>query len=279
MSEFYGVQAEQIFLSMPERFKPEKGAEIQVIIGYNIQGDGGGQWVVRIDNESLYVDQVESLPSCSVVVTTDTDTFVGGTLGKVDLAEAISSSQLTIEGDAAIFNSLLPRLFSRFGTAGDTAGPEELISLHCVPSIEQRFATGPFMGKWFKGLKEKKLLASQCPDCGRVQVPPREICAVCRVRCQKIVEVGPGGVIANIDTVYYASPDPLSGKVRATPYATIYLWLDGTLPGEAFTHDLKAEDIGRAQRGTRVRPVWNDQRTGSYKDLLCFEIDDEGGNI
>ncbi len=161
-----------------------------------------------------------------------------------------------------------------YGVPENSPESEELISLQCINSIDQRFATGPFMGKWFKGLKEKKLLASVCPECGRVRIPPREICSVCRVRCQRIVEVGPGGVVANFDVVYYASPDPLTGRVRATPYATLYIWLDGTHPGEAFTHYLKVEDIERVKRGTRVRPVWNEHRTGSFGDLLYFEIDE-----
>lgn len=274
MTEYYGVKVEDIFLTMPERFKAQNAQGLQIEIGYNIKGEGAGIWLVKIENQNLQVNQVESLPSCSVTVTADADTFVGGTLGKVDLAQAISSGKLIIDGDMTIINNVLPNIFSRFGDGEETVHAEELISLQCISSIDQRFATGPFMGKWFKGLKEKKLMASRCPDCGRVQVPPREICAVCRARCRQIIEVGPGGVVANWDTVYYASPDPLTGKVRSTPYTTLYLWLDGTLPGEAFTHDLKREDIDRVKRGTRVRPVWSEHRTGSYKDLLYFEIDE-----
>lgn len=154
------------------------------------------------------------------------------------------------------------------------AQAEELISLKVVNSINHRFATGLHMGKWFQGLKEKKFYASKCPVCGRTQLPPREVCAECVVRNDEFIEVGPKATVANIDVVYYASPDPLTGQVRSTPYATIYLWIDGSTPQEGFSHDLKPEDIGKVDRGTRVRPVWNEVRTGGFEDLLYFEIDD-----
>ena len=46
------------------------------------------------------------------------------------------------------------------------------------------------MGKFLNAFKEKKILANKCPDCGRLQLPPREICAECVVRATDWVEVG-----------------------------------------------------------------------------------------
>lgn len=161
-----------------------------------------------------------------------------------------------------------------FGSSGEQLKTEELISLRVVNSIDHRFATGPFMGKWFNGLKDKKFFATKCPVCGRTQVPPREVCAVCVEGSPEFVEVGPKATVANVDVVYYASPDPLTGNVRSTPYATLFLWLDGATPGDCLSFDLKPEDVPRVKRGVRVRPVWNETRTGGIEDLLYFEIDD-----
>ncbi len=77
-----------------------------------------------------------------------------------------------------------------------------------------------------------------------------------------------------MDIVYYASPDPLTGKVRSTPYVTLYLWMDGSTPGECLSFDLNPKDTHRIKKGMRVRPVWNEIRTGGIDDLLYFEIDD-----
>lgn len=150
---------------------------------------------------------------------------------------------------------------------------QELICIRCVSTIHQRFATGPVMGKWFAGFKDRKFLANKCNICGRTQIPPREICAECRVRVHKFLELGPKGEICEMDIYYYASPDPLTGKVRDTPYATIYILLDGASEKETFAHMLKADDISETKIGDRVRPVWAKETEGAFSDLLYFELD------
>lgn len=149
---------------------------------------------------------------------------------------------------------------------------EELISIQVINSIDYSFSTGPIMGKWFQGLKEKKFYATKCPSCGRTMTPPRGCCALCVVRSEDFVEVGPKGTVVNYDIAYYASPDPLTGKVRKTPYSALFVMLDGSARG-IFAHEIKDDDIPKLKRGVRVRPVWNEVRTGSIHDLLYFEID------
>ncbi len=385
MAEYFGSRVEDIFGTMPERFKPEGVTGVDVVIGYDITGDGGGKWAVTIKDAALKVEKIEGdLPKCSVTLNTDAEGFVGGALGKLDTGEAFSSGRLKVTGDITALLNVLPKAFTPFkpvirasaivesmperfradkadgvnmkigydlsgadggkwtvvikdntctlkegidadntvtlimaadifvglntgkvdpGTAfsagqvkidgdmmaagataklfnkfeivgADEKGGEELISLKCVPSINQRFATGTHMGKWFKGLKEKKFFASKCPVCGRTQIPPREVCAVCRVRVDEFVEVGPKATVTVVDKVYFASPDPLSGKVKQTPYAALFMIMDGSTLGESFAHDIKKEDFERIRPGMKIRPVWAEKRTGSFTDLLYFEIDD-----
>jgi putative sterol carrier protein/uncharacterized OB-fold protein len=385
MAEYFGSRVDDIFGTMPERFKPEGVKGVDVLIGYDITGDGGGKWVVTIKDATLKVDKIDGeLPKCAVTLSTDAQGFVGGALGKIDTGEAFSSGRLKVAGDITALLNILPKAFSPFTpvvrakaiiesmperfradkadgvsmkigydlsgadggkwtveiknnacalkegidadntvtlimsaeifvglntgkvdpgsafssgqikidgdmmAAGATAKlftkfevagvhekqGEELISLKCVPSIGQRFATGTHMGKWFAGLKIKKFFATSCPVCGRTQVPPREVCAVCRVRTDDFIEVGPNATVTIIDKVYFASPDPLTGKVRQTPYAALFMVMDGSTPTEGFAHDLKREDFDRIKPGMKIRPVWNENRTGSFHDLLYFEIDD-----
>ncbi|MEI6609071.1 MAG: zinc ribbon domain-containing protein [Deltaproteobacteria bacterium] len=151
---------------------------------------------------------------------------------------------------------------------------EELIALSVVNSIDYRFASGPIQGKFLAGLKEKKFLATKCPKCGRIQTPAREACAKCVVRTEELVEVGPKATVANYDIVYYASPDPLTGQLRSTPYASLFMWMDGATPDDCVSLGLKQADIPKLKRGLRVRPVWNEVRTGSVSDILYFEADE-----
>jgi len=130
------------------------------------------------------------------------------------------------------------------------------------------------MGKFLNAFKEKKIIANKCPKCGRLQLPPREVCAICVVRADEWVEVGPEGEIATYDIAYYASPDPLTGESRETPYCSAHFLLDGCKGHETLWHELKGEDTKRVKEGLRVRPVWNENRIGAITDIKYFEIID-----
>jgi hypothetical protein len=369
MAEYFGATVADIFNTMPKRFKPEEAKDVDILIGYEATGEGGGLWTAHIKHGTLTVSKVEELKGCKTTVHADAETFVGVTLGKITAIDALTSQKLRVVGDPRLLMTLLPKVFvpftvipkkkevnardilatveSRFrpdkaegvsmnigydltgadggqwtlqigdgqckvregfadnltvklimdagvyagmmlgtidGTSAFMSGQvriegdmmaaaatakffdkyvdlhakeaEELICLRVTNAIDQRFASGPVMGKWYAGLREKKFLANKCPECGRTQIPPREICAICRVRVNEFVELGPAGTVTNYDLVYFASPDPLTGAVRDTPYAPIYVVLDGSTESEAFAFELKKEDLSRIKVGARVRPVW-----------------------
>jgi len=158
---------------------------------------------------------------------------------------------------------------------------QEIIVSRQVISIPQRFATGPVMGRFLEELRDnKRIMANRCPKCGRHQVPPREVCAVCRVEADQWDEVGPEGVIRHFDIVYYASPDPLSGEARDVPYAVAWILLDGCHGDAYFWHFLKESDPNKVRKGLRVRAVFNEERTGASTDIKYFETvegQDSGG--
>ena len=386
MAEYFGATVADIFNTMPERFKPEEAKDVDIVIGYEATGEGGGKWTATIKHGTLKVEKVEELKGCKTTIHADAEIFVGVTLGKITAIDALTSQKLRVVGDARLLMTLLPKIFvpftvtprkkavsarailatveSRFrpekaegvtmnigydltgenggqwtlmikdgrctvregfaedlavklimdadvyagmmlgtidGASAFTSGQvriegdmmaaaattkffhkyvdpnaaeaEELICLRVTNSIDQRFASGPVMGRWFAGLKEKKFMANKCPECGRTQIPPREICAICRVRVHEFVELGPKGTVTNFDIVYFASPDPLTGAVRDTPYTPIYVVLDGASEQDAFAFELKKEDIDRVKVGAKVRPVWADKPIGSFRDVLYFELD------
>ena len=87
-----------------------------------------------------------------------------------------------------------------------------------------------------------------------------------------------------LEYCYYASPDPLSGETRETPYGAVGILLDGCKDEEVFWHLLRPDQLdkvkmgividGKTVSGSRLRPVWNDKRTGSISDIKYFEIDE-----
>ncbi|MCX5881957.1 MAG: long-chain-fatty-acid--CoA ligase [Deltaproteobacteria bacterium] len=266
------VTVADIFETMESRVNPDGIKDISANYGYVITGSGGGNWTVSIKDGTVKV--LEGLHDPQVTTTISARDWIDITLGKLDGMTAFTSGRLKVEGDIGLLTKAT-RFFKKYTPAGKPEEkPEELIVLKQVLSISQRFATGPVMGKFLNALKEKKILANKCPKCNRLQLPPREVCAECHVRATDWVEVGPEGVIATPDITYYASPDPLTGESRETPYISAHFLLDGCKDHETLWHEVKASDIDLAKRGARVRPVWNDKRTGTVNDILYFEIID-----
>ena len=281
MTEFYGIKIEDIFNSMKGRFRPEGASGVTNTFGYAIKD--AGKWKLTIANAAMAIEKTDDLSGCDVVLDTDAETFVGLNIGKVDAMSALTSRKLKVQGDFNTFG-LTSRMFQKYVTPGqETRQAQELIALKKTISVNQRFATGPVFGKFLKGLKDKKILAIKCPVCGRLQSPPRETCAICRARNNEWVEIGPKGELRMMEYCYYASPDPLTGETRETPYGAIGILLDGCKDEEVFWHLLRPDQLdqakmgnvfyGKVTHGTRLRPVWNEKRTGTIEDIKYFEID------
>lgn len=281
MAEYYGVAVDDIFNTMASRFRPEGAGDLEAVFGYDIKDEG--KWMLSVGQGKMKLEKTDDLTGCDVVIRLDGRTFVGLNTGKVDAMAALGAAKLKVEGDFNLF-AATGKLFTKYVPPGEDVEPEqELLVLKKTISVNQRFATGPVMGKFLQGLREKRIMAIKCPSCGRLQSPPREICAPCRVRNEEWVEIGPGGEMRLLEYCYYASPDPLTGETRETPYGGIGILLDGCRDNEVFWHLLKPEELDEVQmgmvlgdtvvHGTRLRPVWAAERTGSINDIKYFEID------
>ncbi|MBU2552215.1 MAG: SCP2 sterol-binding domain-containing protein [Proteobacteria bacterium] len=267
------ASVKHVFQTMESRVNAEAAAGLTASYGYRITGENGGEWTVTVKDGSVKV--IEGLHDPQVVTTASDQDFLALNLGALDAMTAFSAGRIQVEGNMNLLGPAA-RLFKKYmppGMEGVEEQREELIRLNQILSIPQTFSTGPIMGKFLKGLKDKRILANVCPQCGRYQVPPREVCAMCRVRVTEFREIGPEGALTIADIAYYASPDPLTGETRETPYAAAHFMLDGCVGG-TFWHELNPADIPRARPGARVRPVWAENRTGSINDILHFEIVD-----
>ena len=281
MVEYYGVNVEDIFSSMGSRFRPEGADGIDADIGYDI-GEIG-KWKLSVRQGKMGLEETDDLSGCETIIKVDGRTFAGLNTGKIDAMAALGAAKLKVEGDMNLF-AATGKMFTKYVPPGQETEPEqELIMLKRTISVNQRFATGPVMGNFLQGLKEKTILAIKCPQCGRLQSPPREVCAPCRVRNDSWVKIGPAGEMRMLEYCYYASPDPLTGETRETPYGAVGILLDGCRDNEVFWHLLKPDQLDDVQmgivmgekvvHGTRLRPVWAENRTGSINDIRYFEID------
>ncbi len=270
-----------MFGTIVARFKPDDAAGVDASFAYDLGGPDGGKWTVFVkDKTCTLTTTIEGKPSVTLEFN-DARDYVDFILGKIDAQSLLAAGKGSAKGDINLIQTKWPVMFEKYKDPMGSAVPEqELLVLKKIISVNQKYATGPVMGKFLKGLKEKTIFGNRCPKCGRMQLPPREVCAECRVRAAEFVEVGPKGEVRYMDIVYYAMPDPLTGIARETPYGAINVLLDGCKGNETLPHFIRKDQIEKIQmgwnekKGTRVRPVWEDNRIGDIWDIKYFEIDE-----
>lgn len=128
--------------------------------------------------------------------------------------------------------------------------------------IEYPFSrtTGPVVGAFLTGLRERILVGIRGID-GRVLVPPTEYDPITGEDLHELVEIGPAGTV----TTWTWVPESMPKHPLDRPFAWALIRPDG-----ADTAMLGAIDAGspeHIQTGSRVVPVWSEQREGAITDL------------
>ena len=139
-----------------------------------------------------------------------------------------------------------------------------LVADHAIEYTYTR-STGPIIGAFLTALREGRIVGVRGSD-GRVLVPPTEYDPVTSDDLTEIVVVADEGVV----TTWAWNDSPLEGQPLDRPFAWALVKLDG-----ADTGLLAAVDCGSAdaiRTGARVKARWADERVGSIRDLVCFEV-------
>lgn len=129
-------------------------------------------------------------------------------------------------------------------------------------------STGPVIGAFLTGLRERRVLGIRAGD-GRVLVPPQEYDPTTGETLDELVEVDSAGVVVT----WSWNPRPRDGQPLDRPFAWALVRLDG-----ADTAILHALDAPReaVHSGMRVRVRWSDEPRGDIHDIACFEPAGEG---
>jgi uncharacterized OB-fold protein len=114
-----------------------------------------------------------------------------------------------------------------------------------------RHSTGPAIGRFLEGLRDRVIWGRRCDACDRVVVPGNDHCETCGGGLGAWVEAGPEGVVAGLTTL-------------ADGRTFVRVRLDGA------GTDLYHLATGEVAAGDRVRAAWAEERTGSILDLAGF---------
>ncbi len=102
--------ARQLVESMPKYFKPEKAEGVTAVIQYHLSGEGGGSWVIHIENGTCTVEE-GTADNPHLTLRMDAEDYVDLITGKLDPMTAFMTGKLQLEGDF----TLATRLQSFFG--------------------------------------------------------------------------------------------------------------------------------------------------------------------
>ncbi len=154
-------------------------------------------------------------------------------------------------------------------TQGTGAG--EILKAPLIIEYPFKRTTGPVIGAFLTGLREKVLVGSKAED-GRVLVPPAEFDPVSGNDLTELVEVGPAGRI----TAWAWVVEPHEKHPLDEAFAWALITPDGA--ATPMLGAVAAGSMDDVSTGARVRPVWADEREGQITDISHWELIDAEGD-
>ncbi|MBI5586708.1 MAG: Zn-ribbon domain-containing OB-fold protein [Deltaproteobacteria bacterium] len=150
---------------------------------------------------------------------------------------------------------------------------DEQISIPMVVDVPFEFAAGQYLTRALTELRDNgRFYGVKCPKCGRVQLPPRIVCAECLVRNEEWVELGLEGTLKAFTIMYLPLNDPTTGKPHNPPFVYGSVQLDEAT--SVLDHLVNIEpDMDKIWVGMRCRIVLRPQeeRIGDLSDILYFQ--------
>ena len=149
----------------------------------------------------------------------------------------------------------------------DITPPDEpVLSASLTPSFDYTRSTGPTLGAFFTGLRERRLLGSR-DSRGTVHVPPVEFDPHTREALTELVEIGSGTGIEGVVVVWSWVSEPTDVNPLTSPFAWALVRFDGA--DTAMLLPLAVDGPDAVSSGMRVRLEWAGQRAGTVHDIAC----------
>ena len=119
--------------------------------------------------------------------------------------------------------------------------------------------------RFFEGLKEGRIVASRCGECGITYLPPRIYCEECLSEINDFVEIKQNGVVLGY-TIQNINKNGVELEEKVT-WALI--GFNGVRGG--IFHRLAEVEPDEIYIGMPVKPVFKKDRKGSIKDIEYFK--------
>lgn len=142
---------------------------------------------------------------------------------------------------------------------------EDVLSAPHLVEYTYTRSTGPAIGAFLTGLRDKTIIGVRGAD-GRVIVPAIDYDPVTSEDLSDYVTVADTGVV----TTWSWNDNPTKGQPLDKPFAWALVKCDGA--DTAFLAAVDAGSRDAISTGAKVKARWADERVGSIRDLVCFEV-------
>ena len=96
------VTPQQVFDSMPQAIVPEKAGSTKAMIQFDLSGDQGGKWWVKIHDGQAESGQGDAPEAPQLTLMADAMDYVKISLGQLDGTAAFMQGKLKIKGDMGL---------------------------------------------------------------------------------------------------------------------------------------------------------------------------------
>lgn len=148
--------------------------------------------------------------------------------------------------------------------------PDNVKELKIDIDASFHWSVGGHMETFIKGLADRKLWGSRCPNCKRVMVPPRKICDRCFCETSEFLEVGPAGTVMSF-TVGHVEVNRKDGGLEEVEEPEVYALIKPDGADTSFVHRLVGAEPELVSTSMKVTAVWSESPDGDLSDLRYFE--------
>ena len=92
----------EYFDTLKERFIAEHASGVNAVFQYDLGGDAGGKWIVKIENGELTTVETGEVEKPTITITMDADNFIKMANGELDGTKAFMTRKLKVKGNVAM---------------------------------------------------------------------------------------------------------------------------------------------------------------------------------
>ena len=96
------ANTQEYFDTLKDRFVASAAEGVNAVFQYNLGGDGGGNWVVKIEDGQLTTVEAGEAEKPTLTITMDADNFIKMSNGELDGTKAFMTRKLKVKGNVAM---------------------------------------------------------------------------------------------------------------------------------------------------------------------------------